>query len=124
MATVHVRAETAVFDLGWYDEMITERTPLIEAAIAEGRLTVLEDEGPPRGAELDQRLRDLGLSTSGTVAEKQERLAEAEGTGSGGTGPGGSVPERPAPDSAEAVEEKVPETSPDTPARTAANRRE
>jgi hypothetical protein len=119
MATVHVRAETAVFDLGWYDEMITERTPLIEAAIAEGRLTVLEDEGPPRGAELDQRLRDLGLSTSGTVAEKQERLAEAEGTGSGG-----AVPERPAPDSPEAVEEKVPETSPDTPARTAANRRE
>lgn len=43
----------------------------------------VEDEsssdGPLRGAALEQALDDAGLSKSGTVAEKQARLAEHQG---------------------------------------------
>lgn len=81
MATtdVRVRTETPMLGLAWYEEITLARTPLVEAAIAEGRLTVIDEDGaeaPLRGAALDAALAAAELSTSGTVAEKQARLAE------------------------------------------------
>lgn len=79
MADVRVRTETPMLGLAWYEEVTLTRTPLVDAAIAEGRLTVLDDEGeeaPLRGGALDAALAAAELPTSGSVAEKQARLAE------------------------------------------------
>lgn len=63
--------------LPWGQEATLARTPLVEAAIADGRLTVLDADGQPaplRGDALDDALRAAELPTTGKVAEKRARL--------------------------------------------------
>ena len=79
MADVRVRCETPMLGLRWGSEVTVTRTPLVEAAIAEGRLTVLDAEGeakPLAGSALDRALREAELSTAGTADAKRARLAE------------------------------------------------
>lgn len=79
MSDVRVRTETPMLGLAWYEEVTLTRTPLVEAAIAEGRLTVLGADGeeqPLRGAALDAALESAGLPTTGKAAEKRARLEE------------------------------------------------
>lgn len=76
---VRVRTETPMLGLHWGEEITLARTPLVDAAIAEGRLTVLDadgDEQPLKGDTLDQALKAAGLSTSGSAAAKRTRLEE------------------------------------------------
>jgi hypothetical protein len=76
MAQVHVRAETPMLGLGWHAEVTVERTPLVDAAIDDGRLTVIgaEPDGPLRGEALDAALRAHGLQLTGTARVKRGRL--------------------------------------------------
>lgn len=79
MTDVRVRTETPMLGLAWYEEVTLARTPLVEAAIAEGRLTVLSTEGevePLKGNALDLALSNAGLPTTGKADEKRARLAE------------------------------------------------
>jgi hypothetical protein len=77
VAVVHVIAETPVFGLRWRQEAELERTPLVDAAIEAGRLTVVGKAGSPSGpskAEVDAALEAAGLSTAGSLADKRARL--------------------------------------------------
>lgn len=93
MSDVRVRTETPMLGLAWYEEVTLTRTPLVEAAIAEGRLTVLDGDGeeqPLKGAALDAALDSAGLPTTGTAAAKRARLEEhraTEAAAAGGPGP-------------------------------------
>jgi hypothetical protein len=63
--------------LAWGEEITLARTRLVEAAIADGRLTVLEEVHAGtelRGEELDEALRAHGLPTHGLVRAKRSRL--------------------------------------------------
>lgn len=77
MAEVKVRAETPMLGLSVGSETTVERSALVDAAIDDGRLTVLDEgagEGPLRGEALDDALREHGLSTSGRADAKRRRL--------------------------------------------------
>jgi hypothetical protein len=99
-ADVRVRTETPMLGLAWGEEVTLTRTPLVEAAIAEGRLTVLDSDGDPaplRGAALEAALEAAGLPTSGSADDKRARLAEhhaaqaeAAATPAGDAAPAGS----------------------------------
>lgn len=74
---VRVRAETPMLGLAWGQVVTVSRTPLVEAAIAEKRLTVLDGDGAPaplRGELLEQALRERELPTGGTADEKRARV--------------------------------------------------
>lgn len=92
-ADVRVRTETPMLGLAWGEEVTLTRSPLVEAAIAEGRLTVVSSAGeeqPLKGAALDAALEAADLPTSGTAADKRARLAEhraAEAAAAAGPGP-------------------------------------
>jgi len=74
---VTVRAETPIFGIAWGQEATLERTPMVSAAIDQGRLTLLSSTATIlRGEALDRALRDAELSTSGTADEKRARLAD------------------------------------------------
>jgi hypothetical protein len=77
---VHVRTEVPMLGVEWRGEVWLERTEQVQALIANGRLTVLDEDGDPKdalqGAELEKALRAAGLPVGGTVKEKQARLAE------------------------------------------------
>jgi hypothetical protein len=78
-ADVRVRTETPMLGLAWGEEVTLTRSPLVEAAIAEGRLTVLDSDGDPaplKGAALDAALEAAGLPTAGTADAKRARLEE------------------------------------------------
>jgi hypothetical protein len=108
MVTVRVRAETAIPGLGWHEVGEVERDEVIDGAVEDGRLTVIDEAGEPveevlRGEALTDALREAGLSTGGTAGEKRARLAEhrgqarAEATGSEQGGPGTAPTVGPAP---------------------------
>ena len=98
MADVRVRCETPMLGLAWGAEVTLTRTPLVEAALAEGRFTLLDAEGeekPLAGAALDQALRDADLSTAGTAAQKRARLTEwQDAQAAAAAGPETSVQDR------------------------------
>lgn len=76
-AEVRVRAETPMLGLHYGQETTVTRSPLVEAAIADGRFTVVNDDGEEerlRGAVLDGVLEAAGLPTGGSLAERQARL--------------------------------------------------
>ena len=78
--TIRVRVETSMFGAHVGQVVDLALTPQVQAAIDGQRLTVLAqpDGGVPelKGEALDQALRDLGLSTTGTADEKRARVAE------------------------------------------------
>jgi hypothetical protein len=94
---VRVRAETPMLGLGWHEEITLTRTPLIEAAIADGRFTVLDaggEEQPLKGAALDAALDAAGLPTTGKAEDKRARLdAHREAQAEAAAGPGPVEPE-------------------------------
>lgn len=88
MTDVRVRAETPMLGLALGQVVTVTRSPLVEAAIAGGRFTVLDDEeGDPveapagqqlhqlRGAALDAALTAHGLPQTGLAEAKRRRLA-------------------------------------------------
>lgn len=99
MATVRVRAETAIPGLGWHEIGELERDEVIDGAVEDGRLTIIDENGEAveevlRGEALTDALREADLPTGGTAADKRARLAEhraarrAETTSSEQGGPG------------------------------------
>lgn len=81
MAEIRVRVETGMLGKAAGQEVMLELTPLVQAAIDDQRLTVLEQpdgEEPPvlKGAALDQALKDRGLPLTGSADEKRARLDE------------------------------------------------
>jgi hypothetical protein len=89
---VRVRTETPMLGLAWGEEITLARTPIVAAAIADGRLTVIDAGGDPeplRGELLDEALRSAGLPTTGRVADKQARLAAHQ---AGDYAQGGDLP--------------------------------
>lgn len=93
---VRVRTETPMMGLAWGQIVTLTRTPLVEAAIAEGRLTVLDaadEEQPLKGAALDAALEGAGLPTTGKADEKRARLAEHQAAlAEAAAGPGSGEP--------------------------------
>lgn len=76
--TVRVRAEVPMIGVTIGHVVVMERTALVEAAIADGRFTVIPDEEDGdealRGEALDQALRDHGLRLTGRAQDKRRRL--------------------------------------------------
>lgn len=90
---VRVRANVPFLGLGVGEETTLTRSKLVEAAIAEGRFTVVSSDGeeaPLKGAALEAALNAADLSTAGTADEKRARLAahlEQQAADAAGPGP-------------------------------------
>lgn len=75
---IRVRVETGMLGAAAGTERTLELTPLVQAAILDGRLTPLDQEPPElKGAALDEALRARSLPLTGSADEKRARLAEA-----------------------------------------------
>lgn len=98
---VRVRAEVPFLGLAWGQETTLTRSPLVEAAIAEGRFTVVTTTGeqqPLRGDALDEALRAADLPLTGTAGEKRARLAaHRQALADAAAGPGEPPPNPPRP---------------------------
>jgi len=98
MTEIRARVETGMMGAAVGDVVTLDATPLVLAAVRDGRLTVLDQPAPElKGEALDQALRERGLSLSGTADEKRARLAEhprtteVPGLPAGGEAPGGTA---------------------------------
>lgn len=79
---IRVRVETGMIGKAVGETVDLTLTPLVQAAINDQRLTVVEQpdgEDPPelKGAALDEALRQRGLPLTGSADEKRARLADA-----------------------------------------------
>ena len=106
MTEIRARVETGMMGANVGDVVTLDATPLVLAAIRDGRLTPLDGPAPElKGEALDQALRARDLPTSGTADEKRARLAEhprtteVPGLDGAGEAPGGT----PTPDPATVV---------------------
>jgi len=76
---VTVKVETAMLGVQYGQRVTVARTRLVQAAIDDGRLTIVEQPGEPtpelKGEALDQALRRRELPLTGSADEKRAAVA-------------------------------------------------